>query len=104
MIVCLIIYGLFSILGITSTQLRTVSFFKVKEDGKKRKYPERGDWDINGEGGRVIELLLNKGIDIYSGEGVINFLVGHFEKGSSDYSRKIINDHTIFVLLELNNC
>ena len=53
MIVCLIIYGLFSILllGITSTQLRIVSFFKVKEIGKKGKHPERGDWDINGGGG-----------------------------------------------------
>ena len=69
-IVCLIIYGLFSILllGI-GTQLRIVSFFKVKEIGKKIKHPERGDWDING--GRVIEFLLFKGIDIYSGEGVI---------------------------------
>ena len=40
----------------------------------------------------MIEFLLFKGIDIYSGEGVIQFLVGHFEKGSSDFSRKIIND------------
>ena len=74
MIVCLIIYGLFSILllGTTSTQLRIVSFFKVKEIGKKGKHLERDDWDINGEGGgRVIEVLLFKGIDIYSGEGVI---------------------------------
>ena len=74
-IVCLIIYGLFSILllGITSTQLRIVSFFKVKEIGKKGKHPERGDWDINGGGGGewVIEFLLFKEIDIYSGEGVI---------------------------------
>ena len=46
-------------------------FFKVKEIGKKGKHPERGDWDINGGGGRVIEFLLFKGIDIYSGEGVI---------------------------------
>ena len=53
------------LLGITSTQLRIVSFFKVKEIGK------RVDWDINGVGGRVIEFLLFKGIDIYSGEGVI---------------------------------
>ena len=67
MIVCLIIYGLLSIL----LQLRIVSFFKVKEIGKKGKHPERGDWDINGGGGRVIEFLLFKGIDIYSGEGVI---------------------------------
>ena len=37
--------------GITSTQLRIVSFFKVKEIGKKRKHSERGDWDINGGGG-----------------------------------------------------
>ena len=73
MIVCLIIYGLFSILllGITSTQLRIVSFFKVKEIGKKGKHPERGNWDVNGRVGRVIEFLLFKGIDIYSGEGVI---------------------------------
>ena len=63
------------LLGITSTQLRIVSFFKVKEIGKKGKHPERGDWDINGGGGevggRVIEFLLFKGIDTYSGEGVI---------------------------------
>ena len=26
-------------------------FFKVKEIGKKGKYLERGDWDINGGGG-----------------------------------------------------
>ena len=40
------------LLGITSTQLRIVSFFsKVKEIGKKGKHPERGDWDINGGGG-----------------------------------------------------
>ena len=47
--------------------------FKLKEIGKKGKHPERGDWDINGGGGgrRVIEFLLFKGIDIYSGEGVI---------------------------------
>ena len=52
MIVCLIIYGVFSILllGITSTQLRIVSFFKVKEIGKKGKHPERGDRDIDGGG------------------------------------------------------
>ena len=52
-IVCLIIYGLFSILllGITSTQLRIVSFFKLKEIGKKGKHPECGDWNINGGGG-----------------------------------------------------
>ena len=45
-------YGLFSILllGITSTQLRIVSFFKVKEIVKKGKNPERGDWDIKGGG------------------------------------------------------
>ena len=30
-------------------------------------------------------FLLFKGIDIFSGEGVIKFLVGHFEKGSSDF-------------------
>ena len=74
MIVCLIIYGLFAILllGITSTQLRIASFFKVKEIGKKGKHPERDDRDINGGGGGVvIEILLFKGIDIYSGEGVI---------------------------------
>ena len=41
----------------------------------------------------MIEFLLFNGIDIYSGEGVI-----YFEKGSSDFSRKIINDHTIFFL------
>ena len=72
MIVCLIIYGVFSILllEITSTQLRIVSFFKVKEIGKKGKQPERGDRDIDG-GGVVIEVLLFKGINIYSGEGVI---------------------------------
>ena len=46
--------------------------------------------------GGVIKVLLFKGVDIYSGEGVIYFLVGHFEKESSDFSRKIINDHTIF--------
>ena len=71
-IVCLIIYCLFSILllGNTSTQLRIVSFFKVKGIGKKGKHPERGDWDINGGGG-VIEILLFKGIDICSGEEVI---------------------------------
>ena len=52
MIVCLIIYGLFSVLlGITTTQLRIVSFLKVKGIGKKGKHPERGDWDINGGGG-----------------------------------------------------
>ena len=59
MIVCLIIYGVFSILllGITSTQLRIVSFFKVKEIGKKGKHPERGDRDIDG-GGREINNTL----------------------------------------------
>ena len=39
------------LLGITTTQLRIVIFFKVKEIGKKGKHPERGDWDINGGGG-----------------------------------------------------
>ena len=52
-----------------------------------------------GGGGRVIEILLFKGIDIYSCDGVILFLVGHFEKKSSDFSRKIINDHTIFFII-----
>ena len=36
----------------------------------KGKHPERGDWDINGGGG-VIEVLLFKEIDIYSGGGII---------------------------------
>ena len=47
----------------------------------------------------VIEILLFKGIDIYSGERVIYFLIGHFEKGRADFSRKIINDHTIFLII-----
>ena len=55
-----------------------------------------------GGGGKLIEVLIFKGIDIYSGEGVILFLVGHFEKGSSDFSRKIINDHTIFFIINVN--
>ena len=50
----------------------------------------------------IIKVLLIKGIDTYSGEGVIYFLVGHFEKGSSDFSRKIINDHTIFFITNVN--
>ena len=50
-----------------------------------------------GWGGVVIEVLLFIGIDIYSGEGV--FLIGHIEKGSSDFSRKIVNDHTIFFII-----
>ena len=54
-----------------------------------------------GGGGGLIEVFIFKGIDIYSGEGVILFLVGHFEKGSSDFSRKIINDHTIFFIIKL---
>ena len=53
-------------------------------------------------GGGVIEVLIFREIDIYSGEGVIQFLVGHFEKGSSDFSRKIINDHTIFFIINVN--
>ena len=53
-------------------------------------------------GGGVIEVLIFKEIDIYSGEGVIKFLVGHFEKGSSDFSRKIMNDHTIFFIINVN--
>ena len=67
------------------------------------KHSERGDWDITGGGGGgVIEVLLFKGIDNYSGEGVIEFFVGHFENGSSDVSRKIINDHTIFFIINVN--
>ena len=54
-------------------------------------------------GGGVIEVLLFKGIDIYSGEGVTEFLVGHFEKGSTDFSRKIINDHTIFFIINVTS-
>ena len=50
----------------------------------------------------MIEVLIFKEIDIYSGKGVIQFLVGHFEKGSSDFSRKIINDHTIFFIINVN--
>ena len=56
---------------------------------------------MGGGGGWVIEVLIFKEIDIYSGEGVIPFLVGHFEKGSSDFSRKIINDHTIFFIINV---
>ena len=55
-----------------------------------------------GWGGGVIEVLIFKEIDIYSGEGVIYFLVRHFEKGSSDFSRKIINDHTICFIINVN--
>ena len=68
--------------------------FEIKEIGKKEKHPERGDWDINGGG--VMGALLFKGIDIFSGGGGgIQFLVRHFEKGTSDFSRKIINNYTI---------
>ena len=56
---------------------------------------------MGGVGG-VIEVLIFKEIDIYSGEGVIEFLVGHFEKGSSDFSRKIINDNIIFFIINVN--
>ena len=55
-----------------------------------------------GGGGGVIKDLPFKGIDIYSGEGLILFLVGHFEKGNSGFSSKIINDHTIFFITNVN--
>ena len=54
MIVCLIIYGLFSILLLGIASILPVHscvlsvFFYVKEIGKKEKHPECGDWDING--------------------------------------------------------
>ena len=46
-------------------------------------------------GGGVIEVPLFKGIDIFFRWGSNIILVGHFEKGSSDFSRIIINDYTI---------
>ena len=53
------------------------------------------------EGGGVIEVPLFKGLTFFSGGGVIRFLVGHFEKGSSDFSRIIINDYTIFFIINV---
>ena len=53
-------------------------------------------------GGGVIKVLLLKGIDIYLGEGVILFLERHLEKGSSNFSRQITNDHTTFFITNIN--
>ena len=52
-------------------------------------------------GGGMIEVPLFKGLTFFSGGGVIYFLVGHFEKGSSDFSRIIINDYTIFFTINV---
>ena len=74
-------------------------FFKVKEIGKKGKHPERGDRDINGGGGSGDWGSSFQGDRHLFRWGSNVILVGHFEKGSADFSRKIINDHTIFLII-----
>ena len=52
-------------------------------------------------GWRVTQVPLFKRNDIFSGGGVTQFLVGHYEKRISDFSRIIINNYTIFFIINV---
>ena len=97
-IVCLIIHGLFLILllfiaSIFPVQSCALSVFLSKENWKERKTSEA--WWLGykyGRGGGVIKVLFFKGIDMYSGEGVILLeLYAHMNVTMSEVSR-IVKD------------
>ena len=79
-----------------------MSVFLSKGSWKERK--SSGAWCLGckwGGGEDMIEVLLFRGLTFIWVGRVIQFLVEHLEKKSSYFSRKIINDHTKFFIVNV---